>query len=89
LKELLDFSFSNRRIGRFGSSTTYYLNGSIDEVKIYNRSLSTEQVGSLYAEESSGYHSKILVSQETAKYDTWQVAVTPNDIFSDGITVFK
>ena len=66
----------------------YYFNGSIDEVKIYNRSLSQEQIVSLYNQELTK-HMTILVSQETEKGETWQVAVTPNDIFDDGITVLS
>lgn len=41
-------SFSNRRIGRFGSSTAYYTNGSISNVKIYNRALNEDEIKLLY-----------------------------------------
>ncbi len=41
-------SFSYRRIGRFGSSSTYYLNGSVDEVMIFNRTLTSKEVQELY-----------------------------------------
>lgn len=37
-------SFSNRRIGRFGSSTAYYLNGNISDVKIYSRAISAAEI---------------------------------------------
>ncbi len=37
-------SFSSRRIGRFGSSSTYFANGLIDEVKIYNTALSDAEI---------------------------------------------
>lgn len=34
----------NRRIGRFGSSSTYYANGEISQVKIYNKALTEAEV---------------------------------------------
>jgi hypothetical protein len=37
-------SFSNRRIGRFGSSTGYYLNGALSSVSMYNRALLAQEV---------------------------------------------
>ncbi len=45
----LTSSFSNRRMGRYGSDPTYSLNGSIADVKIYNRALSDSEVKLLYA----------------------------------------
>ena len=41
-------SFSYRRIGRLGSSSTYYLNGSVDEIMIFNRTLSSKEIKELY-----------------------------------------
>jgi cysteine-rich repeat protein len=38
----------NRRIGRFGSDSTYYANGNIDDVRIYNRALSATEIQKLY-----------------------------------------
>ena len=37
-------SFANRRIGRFGSSTSYYLNGDLDVYMVYDRPLSPSEV---------------------------------------------
>lgn len=37
-------SFSNRTIGRFGNSTTYYLNGQISNCLLYNRELTPQEV---------------------------------------------
>jgi len=85
----LDSSFSYRRIGRFGSSSTYYLNGSLDEVKVYDRALSTEQIALNYQEGLAGHSVETFVSQETDKGEVWQVAVTPNDHFGDGVTVLS
>lgn len=41
-------SFSNRRIGRFGGSTTYYTNGYIPIVHIYNRALTDDEINKNY-----------------------------------------
>jgi len=40
----LTSSFANRTIGRFGSSTGYYMNGLIDDVRVYNYVLTPDQV---------------------------------------------
>ena len=40
----LTSSFSNRTMGRFGSSNTYYLNGEISIAQIYKKSLSPSEV---------------------------------------------
>jgi hypothetical protein len=40
----LTSSFSDRTIGRFGSSTVYYLNGDISNAQIYNKALTPQEV---------------------------------------------
>jgi hypothetical protein len=40
----LTSTFSNRTMGRFGSSTQYYLNGNIAQAQIYNRELTAQEV---------------------------------------------
>jgi hypothetical protein len=45
---ILTSSFSNRRIGRYGSSGTYYLNGIVDDIRIYDRALSESKIQDLY-----------------------------------------
>ena len=64
-----------------------YFNGTIDEVQIYNHSLSAEQISALYQAGLANHSIETIVSQETAKGETWEVAVTPNDGTSDGNTV--
>jgi hypothetical protein len=41
-------SFSYRRIGRFGSDPGYYLNGLVDDARIYNYALTAEQIRQVY-----------------------------------------
>jgi len=43
------------RLGDNGSIPAYGINGSIDDVMVFNRSLSTEEVVALYANQSSRY----------------------------------
>ncbi|MBN1386796.1 LamG domain-containing protein [Candidatus Woesearchaeota archaeon] len=75
----LTYSFANRKIGRFGSSTGYYLNGSVDDLLIYNYSLSDQQVYALYSNRTD-----LIVSQETDVGETWKACITPNDGYADG-----
>jgi hypothetical protein len=57
----------------------YDFEGRIDDVQIYNRSLSAEQILALYNNRTD-----LIVSQETKINDTWSACVTPNDRMVDG-----
>ncbi|MFC1769237.1 DUF2341 domain-containing protein [Nanoarchaeota archaeon] len=59
-----------------------YLNGTIDEIIIFNRSLSAEQINALYTNRTD-----LIVSQETNENETWAVDITPNDGTDDGTTL--
>jgi len=73
------------RVGRYGAGAfSGYFDGSIDEVRIYNRSLSDDQILALYNNRTD-----LIVSNETQLNDVWQVAVTPNDGEADGTTVLS
>ncbi|MEW5896304.1 MAG: hypothetical protein AB1668_01305, partial [Nanoarchaeota archaeon] len=61
-----------------------YFNGTIDDVVIWNKALSAEQVVALYNNRTD-----LIVSQETTAGDGWNVSVTPNDGIEDGVTVFS
>jgi flagellin-like protein len=59
-------------IGRDGDSSSSYWNGTIDEVRIYNRALSTDEVEENYNSKASNYqavleYSKIVITG-TAKF---------------------
>lgn len=69
-------------IGRMNNTAGYYWNGTIDEVRIYNRSLSPEQVRALFQNRTNE-----LVANETNKNNRWYVIATPNDGKEDGITI--
>lgn len=38
----------NRTIGRYGASTTYYANGLIQDIRIYNKTLTDQEINILY-----------------------------------------
>ncbi len=62
-----------------------YFKGMIDEVRIYPRSLSQQQINQHYLETRNGLSSSsTIVSQETKTGETWKCEVTPNDGQQDG-----
>ena len=65
-------------IGKRGASDTLFFNGSIDDVRIYNRTLTPQQILSIHNNQSN-----IIVSQETIKNDNWSVVTTINDRYVD------
>jgi hypothetical protein len=69
------------------SGTNYYWNGTMDEVKIYNYSLSADQIYQLYLEGNNSYTNSTITSSETSKGENWKCAVTPNDATDDGTTL--
>ncbi|MBR9691926.1 hypothetical protein GOV06_04005 [Candidatus Woesearchaeota archaeon] len=56
-------------------------NGIIDEVLIFNRSLTPEQIRILYKNQT-----QTIVSEETLDGDVWQACITPNNGTRDGDT---
>jgi len=71
----------NLLIGRAYDDIGFF-NGSIDDLQIYNRSLSPEQIQALYQNRTD-----LVVSAETNVGDIWHACVTPNDGNSDGTKV--
>lgn len=70
-------------IGRNGNyidgSQNLYTNGSIDDVRIYDRALSKDEVLALY-----NNHTSYIPSADTMLGDNWSACVTPNDGTVDG-----
>ena len=58
--------------------------GFIDEVYIFNRTLSAQQVKEIYDAGVAGKQPTNILSQETSPGETWAVDVTPNDGYQDG-----
>jgi hypothetical protein len=71
----------NINIGRDAQNTGRLFNGSIDEVRVYNKSLSSEQILALYHNRTN-----IIVSQELAVDDIWQCRATPFSVSMMGST---
>src|SRR3989344_2324286 len=66
-------------IGRMVNSNTYNINGHIDELMIFNISLSTEQIWNLYQNKTWQ-----IASSETIGGQNWSVDAYPNDKLDDG-----
>jgi hypothetical protein len=65
-----------------------YFKGMIDEVRVYPKALSSQQIYQRYMETKDGSTSQSkIVSQETQNGDVWTCAVTPNDSYQDGTTL--
>src|SRR3989344_5423391 len=69
-------------IGRMVNSNTYNINGHIDELMIFNISLSTEQIWNLYQNKTWQ-----IASNETIGGQNWSVDAYPNDKLDDGAAV--
>jgi hypothetical protein len=64
-----------------------YFKGTIDEVRIYPRCLSSNQVKQRWNETKAGLSSSsTIVSNETTSGESWRCEVIPNDSFQDGQT---
>ena len=67
-----------------GSSGIANLSGFLDEFKIYNRSLSAEQVYQNYLCSKDGFTNKsVIVSEETILGEIWSCTVTPKNSLQD------
>ena len=77
----------DKYIGSLSYDSVYDMNGSIDEVKLFNISLSPEQVYQEFLAGNNSHNLQTIVSQETSANQNWSVAVTPNDGYVDGDSV--
>ena len=73
-------------IGSYNDRTESVFNGTLDNVRIYNRSLTAEQVYQLYMEGYYSYHNSSIVDDETSASENWTCQVTPTDGYGDGAT---
>jgi hypothetical protein len=85
----LTYSFSNRRIGRFGSSSTYYLNGFVDEIMIFNTTLTPDQVSAIYEAGENSHQPDIIDYSMTTKHDEWKCDLAVNDGHGDSMRLFS
>ncbi|HIK02205.1 TPA: hypothetical protein H1008_03800 [archaeon] len=79
---------SNQTIGRVKDTQTLagtsYYDGDIDDVIVYNRALSVQQITKLYNAGSAKYD--VMLSSETNEGDVWYVNITPIDLIANGTT---
>ncbi|MFC1698296.1 LamG-like jellyroll fold domain-containing protein, partial [Nanoarchaeota archaeon] len=68
------------RIGATSTGARGFI-GNIDEVRIYDRVVSIEEIRAIYKNSA-----ELIQSQDTTLADVWQACVTPNDGTSDGST---
>jgi len=74
-------------IGRRRTETTKFLNGSVDEVKIYPFALTPQQISQNYNDSKNGYSTvSKIVKEQTSIGDLWRCEVTPSDGQIDGLT---
>jgi hypothetical protein len=78
-------NLSNTRpliIGRYSPPSTNNFNGTIDDVLIFNRSLSADQIAAIYNNRTD-----LISSDETSVGNNWSARITPNDGTQDGTEV--
>ncbi len=81
-------SLASVQLGNDGCCGSRYFNGSMDELLIFNLSLSPEQVKELYIAGLANLSLQKIVSNETRKGQNWTCLVTGNDLY-DGIPVLS
>ncbi|MEE9525510.1 MAG: LamG-like jellyroll fold domain-containing protein [Candidatus Woesearchaeota archaeon] len=70
-------------IGVIGNlNSNFYFNGTIDELMVFNISLTAAQIQALYENQS-----QTIVSEETVKDEKWMACITPNDGYADGTEI--
>ena len=75
------------KLGAGAASSRFWL-GFIDELQVYDRVLSGNQIYQIYLSTKEGYSDeRVVVSEETSLDDVWQCIVTPNDGTQDGTPI--
>lgn len=71
-----------------GTASSKFWDGFLDELIVYNKALSPEQIYQIYYTTKDGdWSRRVLVSEETSVGDYWQCVVTPNDGVQDDPSV--
>ncbi len=70
-------------IGNYDNGVNNHtINGTIDDVKIYDRILSSEEIMLEYTN-----HSNVMSNKDLKENETWTACIIPNDGYQDGTTV--
>jgi hypothetical protein len=71
-----------------GTASSKFWKGYLDELEVYTRALTRDQIYQMYLTTKDGnYDKRIFVSEETSVGDIWQCIVTPNNQTQDGTPV--
>ena len=75
-------------LGHGNSGSGGYWYGLLDELELYGKVFSSDQIYQIYLSQKTGqYDRRVFVSEETSLGQIWQVVVTPNDGTKDGTPV--
>ena len=72
---------------RISNTPVQSYNGSMDQPKVFNRTLSPEQIAAIYNSELNGNAWDTLVSSETTLGENWTVVVTPTSSVGAGTSL--
>lgn len=70
----------------YSAVNRFWFNGTLEDVRLYNRTLSDEQIYQLYLETNSPYFNATMVTEELSAADNWTCQVTPIDLTNEGET---
>jgi len=73
---------SSAQISGWAYGSGYYFNGTIDEVQIFNYSLSENQIKVMYQAGVENHSVQVMHSDETKKGENWSVEITSNEALS-------
>src|SRR3989344_3346267 len=73
-------SVTNYTLGIRAGAGSEVFDGHIDDLMVFNRSLSAEQIFALWQNKTN-----VIVSNETIKNENWAVVATPNNGTGDGL----
>jgi len=68
-------------------SQELYFEGQIDEIRVYDRNVTTAQLVALYEDSDNNYDNRTIVAEQTRVGDWWECRVTPNDGKEDGLGI--
>jgi hypothetical protein len=73
-----------------GSTSSGFFNGEFDQLEVFNRVLSAEQIYQSYICSLDGEITQsVIVSEETKINEIWHNEITPNDGVTDGETIIS
>ena len=83
----LNVGTGNLMLGVFYTAPSLYFNGTIDEVILFNYTLSPEQIQAIYQAGMNNHSLNTIVRNETSIGENWSSCVTASDGKDDSTTV--